>query len=79
MHESTHLCQHYVLGYHLMISAPFDRNYNYVLKPGQKLRDYGIEQMGSIVEDFYSLRHGRRRRDLFYSLADYADAVPVRG
>lgn len=62
-----------------MVSAPFDRNYDYQLEPGKKLRQYGIEQMGQIVQDFYSLRHGRRRRDLSYTLADYADAVPVRG
>lgn len=79
MHESTHLYQTYVLGYHLMVSAPFDRDYDYQLEPGKKLRQYGIEQMGQIVQDFYSLRHGHRRRGLPYTVADYADAVPVRG
>ena len=79
MHESTHLYQHYILGYHLMVSAPFGRKYDYQLEPGKKLRQYGIEQMGSIVEDFYSLHHGRRKSGLSYTLKDYADAVPVRG
>lgn len=79
MHESTHLYQHYVLGYHLMVSAPFDRNYEYTLETGKKLRDYGIEQMGSIVEDFYTLRHGGSLGTKPWTLADFASAVPVRG
>lgn len=79
MHESTHLYQTYVLGYHLMVSAPFDRNYNYELVPGQKLKDYGIEQMGQIVQDYYLLRHGVAIRDNPYRVEDYADALPVRG
>lgn len=79
MHESTHLYQHYILGYHLMISAPFDRNYEYALEPGKKLHQYGIEQMGSIVEDFYTLRNGGSLGTKPWRLADFADAVPVRG
>jgi hypothetical protein len=79
MHESTHLYQTYHLGYHLMLSGPFDRNYDYELVPGKKLKDYGIEQMGSIVEDFYLLRHGFRKRGSTVQLRDFADAVPVRG
>lgn len=79
MHESTHLYQTYVLGYHLMISGPFDRNYVYTLEPGKRLRDYRIEQMGSIVEGVNMLRHGRKKPSSIYRLSDYADALPVRG
>jgi hypothetical protein len=78
LHESTHLYQHYVLGYRLMISGPFDRNYAYELEPGKKLRDYGIEQMGQIVEDFYTLRHGGIVRGKPYSAGHYAEVLPVR-
>lgn len=76
MHESTHLWQTYILGWNLMVRGPFDRNYRYQLTPGKKLREYGLEQMGQIVQDYHLLRNGRAVRGR--ALAQYADAVPVR-
>ena len=79
MHEATHLFQKFVFGVHLMINGPFDRDYGYQLKPGKRLWAYGIEQMASIVEDFYLLRHGYRKRGHTNRLEDYADVLPIRG
>ncbi len=78
MHEATHLYQHYVLGMWLMWMGPFDRNYGYRLEKGKALKGYGIEQMGQIVQDYYTLRNGGRGRLRGVRLEDYVDAVPVR-
>ncbi|RYF01637.1 MAG: hypothetical protein EOO77_33040 [Oxalobacteraceae bacterium] len=78
MHEATHLYQHYALGMWLMLKGPFDRNYGYRLEKGKALRGYGIEQMGQIVQDYYTLRNGGRPRLRGVRPDDYADAVPVR-
>jgi hypothetical protein len=62
----------------LMLKGPFDRNYGYRLEKGKALRGYGIEQMGQIVQDYYTLRNGGRPRLRGVRPDDYADAVPVR-
>lgn len=54
----------------------FSRDYSYDLVKGKKLKDYGLEQMGSIAADFYTLpNHGTITKT--YALADYADALPL--
>jgi hypothetical protein len=78
MHESTHLYQTYTLGMWMMVQGPFDRNYRYELEKGKRLKDYGLEQMGQIVQDFYLLRNGGRPRTRAIRLENYADALPVR-
>ena len=78
VHEATHLYQHCALGMWLMLRGPFDRNYGYQLEKSRALRGYGIEQMGQIVQDYYTLRNGGRARLRGARLEDYADAVPVR-
>ena len=77
MHEATHLYQWYVLRQWVFLRGPFDRNYRYDLIPGQALKDYGLEQMGQIVQDYYLLMHGGAA-DRRYRASDYRDAVPVR-
>ncbi|TVV77246.1 hypothetical protein [Sphingomonas solaris] len=78
LHEATHLYQTYVLGYYLMLSGPFDRNYEYTLVAGKRLEDYGIEQMGQMVQDYYRLIHGVSILGGVYMPDDYRDALPVR-
>ena len=76
MHEATHLYQWYVLRQWVIVRGPFDRNYEYELVPGKALNDYGLEQMGQIVQDYYTLAHGGVVRGK--KIEDYRDAVPVR-
>lgn len=78
MHEATHLYQWYVLGQWVIVRGPFDRNYVYDLTPGKALRDYGLEQMGQIVQDYYTIRNGGAVRNKRYVASDYRDALPVR-
>lgn len=79
LHESTHLYQWYVLQQWVWARGMVDRNYSYKLESGKKLRDYPIEQMAQIVEDFYRLSHGWP--PVFpvpYKAQDYRDVLPVR-
>jgi len=78
MHESTHLYQHYKVGRWLMVEAPFDRNYDYEIAADKPFEAYGIEQQGQMVQDFYLLRHGRRRVGNRYKAGDYAGLLPLR-
>jgi len=77
MHESTHLYQWYVLGQLVIFRGPFDRNYEYVIQPGKKFSDYGLEQMGQIVEDYHTLANGGAVPGK--ALADYAGLLPLAG
>lgn len=79
MHESTHLYQWYGLGQWVFARGPFDRNYEYELIPGKKFQDYGLEQMGQIVQDYYTIKHGGTVRGKSYSAADYEPILPLRG
>lgn len=77
IHEATHLYQHYELHWNLLFWGPLDRNYAYVIEPGKTFPSYGLEQMGSIAQDFFVLRSGGsiRRKD---GLASYTPLLPVR-
>lgn len=77
VHEGAHLYQWYGLGRVVWARGPFARNYDYELEPGRAYEDYGLEQMGSIAQDYYTLREGGRIAGP-YTLADYAPMLPVR-
>lgn len=79
MHEATHLYQWYVLKQWVIVRGFVDRNYSYSLASGKRLKDYPVEQMGQIVEDYYLVRYGLRPMfNLPYKLNDYRDVLPVR-
>ena len=78
MHEATHLYQWYGLGMWVPIRGLYDRGYGYELKKGMPLRAYGLEQMGQIVQDYYTLRQGEKVNGRDSPLSDYADVLPVR-
>ena len=61
IHEMTHVWQTQTLGdwYLLFHRHPFCR-YDYSLKPGWKLEQYGIEQQAEIVRHAFLLRNGVR-------------------
>jgi hypothetical protein len=77
MHEATHLYQWYVLGQYVWYRGPWDRNYSYDLVRGKPLKEYGLEQAGQIVEDYYTLSNGGTLRVRKYNMTDYGDAVPI--
>ncbi len=79
MHEATHVYQFCVLKIIVFAVGPFDRNYVYELVERKALKDYGIEQMGQIVQDFYTISNGGKVAGNRYRPSDYAAAVPVRG
>lgn len=78
MHEATHLYQWYVLRQVVFVRGLFNRNYDYKLVPGKALKDYGLEQMGQIVQDYYTIQHGGFVEGITYGVRDYRDALPVR-
>ncbi|MEM6908819.1 MAG: vgr related protein [Pseudomonadota bacterium] len=59
IHELTHVWQTQTRGrwYLVLNRHPFCR-YDYVLKPGQPFKAYGIEQQAEIVKHAFWLRHG---------------------
>jgi hypothetical protein len=76
VHEGAHLYQFYGLGWNVIARGIIDRNYRYELVKGKKLAAYGLEQMGSIAADYYTLTsHGTIKNT--YALADFADALPL--
>lgn len=77
IHEGAHLYQWYGLGQTVWLRGPFDRNYRYTLIPGKAYETYGLEQMGSIAQDYYTLREGGRIAEP-YGLTDYAPLLPVK-
>ncbi len=80
VHESTHLYQYYALGWSVIARGPFSRNYEYDLVKGQPFTSYGLEQMGMIAQDYYTLREGGHLSGRYasLSLADYAAMLPIR-
>ena len=76
MHESTHVYQWYGLGWWVWARGPFDRNYEYQLVPGRPLHEYGLEQMGMIVQHYFTLLRGGHVPKP-YTLADYAPLLPI--
>lgn len=53
----THVWQHQT-GVAVWLSGAFQQNYKYVLEPCKKLEDYGIEEQGNIVMDYYFKKNG---------------------
>ncbi|MGB3166393.1 MAG: vgr related protein [Alteraurantiacibacter sp.] len=61
IHEMTHVWQTQTLGdwYLVLNRMPWAR-YDYALKPGWRLEQYGIEQQARIVEHAFMLRNGAK-------------------
>ncbi|AKQ43362.2 hypothetical protein CP97_09985 [Aurantiacibacter atlanticus] len=61
VHEMTHVWQTQTKGdwYLVLNRMPWAR-YDYALKPGWKLEQYGIEQQARIVEHAFMLRNGAK-------------------
>lgn len=78
MHEATHLYQWYELKQWVIARGITDREYTYTLEPGKELKDYGLEQMGQIVQDYYRLKHGLSVRSTRYRAQDYEHILPVK-
>jgi hypothetical protein len=77
VHEGAHLYQHYGLGWNVYVRGAVDRNYNYTLDPAKtKYSDYGLEEMGDIAQDYYTLTQGGGISKP-YKLADYAGLLPI--
>jgi hypothetical protein len=77
IHEGAHLYQHYALGWNLIVRGPFDRGYDYKLDPTKtKFSDYGLEQMGDIAQDYYTLKNGGSISKS-HTLAEYAALLPI--
>lgn len=77
VHEGAHLYQHYGLGWNVILRGIVQRRYRYTLKPGKPLRAYGLEQMGSIAADYYTLREGGSIGSA-HTLAAFKDVLPLR-
>lgn len=59
IHELVHVWQAQKNGWwYLPLVRPFSRRYDYCLKPGWKLDQYGIEQQAEIVRHAFLLRNG---------------------
>jgi hypothetical protein len=77
VHEGAHLYQHYGLKWNVTLRGAFDRNYNYKLDPKKtKLSDYGLEEMGDIAGDYYTLKNGGSIQRP-YKLSDYSKLLPI--
>jgi hypothetical protein len=78
IHEMTHVWQAQTRGrWFLPLRRPFSRRYDYSLKPGWKLGDYGIEQQAEIVRHAFLLM---RRRTVAGAppLAVYQQILPFK-
>lgn len=74
IHEMTHVWQHQQ-GINLILKRhPFCR-YDYALKPGWTLRQYGLEQQAEIVRHTFLLKHGETLPGA-PSLATYETILP---
>ena len=61
IHEMTHVWQVQARGaWFLILRRPFSRRYDYSLRPGWKLEQYGIEQQAEIVRHAFLLRQGAK-------------------
>ncbi|HLK67358.1 MAG TPA: hypothetical protein VKU19_28175 [Bryobacteraceae bacterium] len=77
VHEGCHLYQYYGLGWSVIARGIVSRNYNYTLDPKKtKLSDYGLEEMGDIASDYYTLTQGGTITKK-YVLKDYASLLPI--
>ncbi len=75
MHELTHVYQYQIETYSLL-SFIFDRNYEYTLIPGKSFGEYGLEQQGQIVEDYYLMRHNLRYKGNNHTMTQYNAVIP---
>ncbi len=75
VHEGAHLYQFYSLGWNIKLRGAVDRNYDYLLDPRKKFQQYGLEQQGSIAQDYYTLRNGGTISKP-YNLSDFATTLP---
>ena len=76
VHEGAHLYQWYGLKRLVWLRGAVSRRYDYRLRAGKPYEAYGLEQMGSIAEDYYTLREGGAIRRP-YRLEDYQGLLPV--
>ena len=78
IHELTHVWQVQERGqWYLILNRPFSRRYDYSLKPGWKLAQYGIEQQAEIVRHAFLLSHGIEVAGA-PPLAQYLSILPFR-
>ena len=79
IHEMTHVWQTQTRGdwYLVLNRMPWAR-YDYALKPGWRLEQYGIEQQARIVEHAFLLRNGVALRGVSDAKA-YAELVRFPG
>jgi hypothetical protein len=78
VHEGAHLYQHYGLHWNVIARGIVSRNYNYTLVASKAYSAYGLEEMGDIASDFYTLRHHGSIAPRTYVLSDYATLLPTR-
>lgn len=78
VHEMTHVWQAQTLGrwYLVLRRHPWCR-YDYALKPGWKLAQYGLEQQAEIVRHAFLLRQGERVAGA-PALAAYEGILPFK-
>src|SRR5581483_11280174 len=56
VHEGAHLYQYYGLHWSVKLPGIYDRNYDYHLDPSKhRHAEYGLEEMGDIGSDYYTL------------------------
>jgi len=78
IHEMTHVWQAQTKGrWYLPLRRPFSRRYDYSIRPGWKLADYGIEQQAEIVRHAFLLMRGHAVAGA-PPLAVYQQILPFR-
>lgn len=78
IHEMVHVWQVQTRGsWYLVTRRPFSRRYDYSLKPGWKLVQYGIEQQAEIVRHAFLLSNGVEVAGA-PALAQYLSILPFR-
>lgn len=50
-------------------------DYDYDLDPNKRLQDYKVEEQGSIIEDYYLIKNGKKGRHGTGQLADYETII----
>jgi len=83
IHEMTHVWQTQNHGrWYLVMWRNFSKRYDYALKPGWRLDQYGIEQQAEIVRHAFLLRNGVRISGVadpkaYDLLVDFPDVQPI--
>lgn len=79
VHEGAHLYQWYVLRRVVWARGPFARNYDYILVPDKPWKDYGLEQMAMIGQDYWLKKHGGPvQNPAQFPMAAYDALLPAR-